>query len=45
LNYSKASDVTIQAEIDVAKFLALKGPKGIYSHVYTSLADQSLTKT
>jgi len=28
---SKASKVTIQGEIVVAKFLALKGPKGTYS--------------
>lgn len=31
----------IQGEIVEAKFLALKGPKGTYSHNYISLADQS----
>ena len=38
-NGSKASMVTIQGEIVVAKFLPRKGPRGTYSHFWISLAD------
>lgn len=41
---SKASAVTIQGDIVVEKFLALKGPNGTYSHTCISLALQSLSK-
>src|SRR5690606_999960 len=37
--------VTIQGEMEEAKFLAKKGPKGTYSHFWISLALQSLKST
>lgn len=38
LKGSKASMVTIQGDMVVAKFFAPKGPKGMYSHFCMSLA-------
>ena len=40
-----ASMVTTQGEIEVPRFLAPKGPRGIYSHFWMSLADQSFMRT
>src|SRR5690625_5972920 len=37
--------VTTHGEMEVPKVLALKGPKGTYSHCCISRADQSLSKT
>ncbi len=45
LKGSRASIVIIPGDIVVAKFLELKGPRGTYSHVWISLADQSLSIT
>ena len=44
LKGSKASNVTIQGDIELAKFFAKKGPRGTYSHFCISRADQSLNK-
>src|SRR3990167_2579878 len=44
LKACKASNVTIQGEMEEAKFLAKKGPSGTYSQVCISRADQSLNK-
>ena len=41
----RASMVTTQGEMEVPKFLAPKGPRGIYSHFWMSLADQSFMRT
>src|SRR3546814_6440336 len=38
---ARASSVTIQGEMVLAKFLARKGPSGWYSHACKSRADQS----
>ena len=40
-----ASMVTTQGEIEVPRFLAPKGPRGMYSHFWMSLADQSFMRT
>ena len=37
--------VTTQGEMEVPRFLAPKGPRGIYSHFWMSLADQSFMRT
>ena len=41
----RASMVTTQGEMEVPRFLAPKGPRGIYSHFWMSLADQSFIRT
>ena len=41
----RASMVTTQGEMEVPRFLAPKGPRGIYSHFWISLADQSFIRT
>src|ERR1700704_532767 len=43
-NGASACRVTIHGEIVVAKFFAKKGPKGWYSQVCKSRADQSLSR-
>ena len=42
---SSASSVTIQGEIVVKQFFPVNGPSGTYSHAWTSLIDQSFSKT
>ena len=37
--------VTIQGEMVVPKFLPRKGPRGTYSHLWMSRADQSFSST
>ncbi len=41
---SRASSVTIQGEMDVAKFFARNGPNGWYSQLWMSRADQSFNR-
>ena len=41
----RASMVTTQGEMEVPRFLAPKGPRGMYSHFWMSLADQSFMRT
>src|SRR5690606_25965757 len=41
----RASKVTIQGEMDEAKFFAKNGPRGTYSHFWISRALQSLKST
>jgi len=45
LNGSNASARTTQVLMVVPKFFALKGPSGVDSHAWTSLADQSFIST
>lgn len=44
-NGSRASGVTTQGEMVVAKDLPLKGPSGTISKPWMSRADQSLSRT